>query len=575
MLSNDWQTSPRKYNVIIDRDVRIPVAGGITLDSDIFRPDEDGRFPAILAIHPYNKADQSLEIMPVAFAGDRGSIEAGDFNFYVRRGYAFVVANLRGTQASDGYFGNLDPDRQTIQDIVEAIEWIARQPWCNGNVGMFGVSYFAVVQKRVAVLRPPHLKTIFAPYGWSDGYRDLYYRGGILAHGFLNYWLPRYSPEFRVKNSLRESWGDEKYEQAIAAALKDRDVTSIPGFKQALLHPDEGCHPLLCEIILNPLLNEYYRERAVDFSADLTLPAYFGGDWKGYAFHLAGDVRAFEKWKGPKKLTIGPGIYLDRPLYQYAYESLRWFDHWLKGINTGIMDEDPVQLFIHNTGQWKSAKTWPVPGTQWTPFYLHSRGLLSEHEFWPNEGFSTFEDSAYHRGGLEFKTPTMVESTEICGPIVLNLYGSTTDTDVFWFASLWDVKPDGEEELLTRGWLRGVQRKLDSDASRPWQPVHLHTERNPLEPNRIYDFNIEIRPYGILLQPGHSLKLKISCADDEPPKTFIESIGGGQIRRQRASHVTVYHNAQYPSHLLLPITSGNRLGTFISGGKLEPFRMPK
>lgn len=152
MFSTDWQTSPRNYGVTIERDVRIPVARGITLDSDIFRPDEGGRFPAILAIHPYNKADQSLEIMPVAFSGERGSIEAGDFNFYVRRGYAFVIANLRGTQGSDGYFGNLDPDHQTIQDIYEAIEWIAHQPWCDGNVGMFGISYFSVVQKRVAPL---------------------------------------------------------------------------------------------------------------------------------------------------------------------------------------------------------------------------------------------------------------------------------------------------------------------------------------------------------------------------------------------------------------------------------------
>jgi len=132
----------------------------------------------------------------------------------------------------------------------------------------------------------------------------------------------------------------------------------------------------------------------------------------------------------------------------------------------------------------------------------------------PNEGSSTFEDSPYHRASIEFKTPSMVESTEICGPIVLNLYGSTTDLDVFWFVSLWDVKADGEEELLTRGWLRGSQRRLDPDATSPWQPVHLHRERIPLESNEIYDFNIEIRPYGILLEPGHCLDLDIEFIQD-------------------------------------------------------------
>jgi putative CocE/NonD family hydrolase len=168
----------------------------------------------------------------------------------------------------------------------------------------------------------------------------------------------------------------------------------------------------------------------------------------------------------------------------------------------------------------------------------------------------------------------MVESTEICGPIVLNLYGSSTDTDILWFVTLYDVDADGQEELLTRGWLRGSQRRLDPDATRPWQPVHLHTGREPLEPDKIYEFNIEVRPYCVLLQPGHQLKLIIKCADDEIPKTFIENIGQGQIRRQRASNITVYHNADYPSHLLLPVTRGNRIGTFISGGKLPPFKMP-
>src|SRR3974377_1695164 len=116
MFSTDWQTSPRKYGVTVERNVRITVAGGITLHSDLFRPAESGRFPAILAIHPYYKAEQSMEIMPVAFSGERALIEAGDFNFYARRGYAFIIANLRGTQASDGYFGNLDPDPQTVRD---------------------------------------------------------------------------------------------------------------------------------------------------------------------------------------------------------------------------------------------------------------------------------------------------------------------------------------------------------------------------------------------------------------------------------------------------------------------------
>lgn len=575
MFSLDWSTSSRRYDIIVERDIRIPVRDGITLDSDIFRPKAEERFPAILTISPYSKRDQSIELIPVSFSGERASIEAGDFNFFSRRGYVFIIANLRGSHASDGFFGNIDPDPETIRDIYDVIEWIAHQPWCNGNVGMFGISYFSVVQKRVAVLKPPHLKAIFAPYGWTDSYRDLYFRGGIMGHGFLNYWMRRYGPRFRIKNKLRQLWGDDKYEKEILRAKEDIDIISIPGLRDALNNPDQGPNSLICEIILNQLFNEYYKERVVDFFGDTTTPAYFGGDWKGYAFHLSGDIRAFENWKGPKKLTIGPGIYLDRPFYQYAYEALRWFDYWLKGIDTGIMKEPSVSLFIHNTGEWKFSDRWPMSETKWTPFYLHSGGLLSEHEFWPSDSSSTFIDSPFHRGGIEFLTPRMVENTEICGPIVLNLYGSTTDDDIFWFVSLWDIKPDGEEELLTRGWLRGSQRKLSPELSKPWQPYHLHTERDLLVPGKIYEFNIEIRPYGIMLLSGYRLKLKIKCADDEEAKNFIEFIGQGQIWRQKTSHVTVYHNKDYPSHLLLPITKGNKIGTFISGGMLSPFSLPK
>src|SRR5262245_33470531 len=186
--------------------------------------------------------------------------------------------------------------------------------------------------------------------------------------------------------------------------------------------------------------------------------------------------------KGPKTMTIGPPIYLHRPLYQYAYESLRWFDHWLKRIDTGMLDEPPIHLFIEGTGRWKTAETWLLPETRWTPFYLHFNGLLSEHEYWPNEGLTTYEDSPFRRGEVQFWTPKMVEATELCGPVVLNLYGSTTDSDVLWFVSILHRDAAGKERLLTRGWLRGSQRALDEARSKPWRPYHKHDKREPLKP---------------------------------------------------------------------------------------------
>ena len=341
-----------------------------------------------------------------------------------------------------------------------------------------------------------------------------------------------------------------------------------------LKNPAAGRNAFIAAFLLNSPDGDFFRELSIDTNSQSEVPAYFGSCWGVYGLHLPGDIRSWETWKGPKKLTIGPPVYLDRPLYQYQYESLRWFDYWLKGVDTEIVDEQPIQLFIEGAGEWKSADQWPLPETKWTPFFLHADGLLSEHEFWPNEGASIFEDSRYHHGELKFQTPPLRENTEICGAIVLNLYASTTDTEALWFISLWDIEAQGDERLLTRGWLRGSQRQTDPARSKPWQPYHVHTKRQPLTPNQTYEFNIEVRPYGILFEAGHRIGLKIKCADDEPPPHALHAVGSGHIWRPSSSRLTVHHNAENPFHLLLPITRGNRIGAFISGGKLPPLALP-
>ncbi len=571
MFTTTWSTSTRTFNIKIERNVDIPVGNGISMKADIFRPDAEGQFPVILAASPYSKEIQTMPMMPVGFSYARGWMESGDPNFYVRRGYVMVIATIRGSRGSGGTFGNIEPDPDTVKDLAQAIQWLGHQSWSSGKVGMNGVSYFSIVAKRVAMLEPPCLAALFSPYGFTDGYRDVLYRGGILAAEFMEYWLKRQAPFFNIENTLRKSWGEEKYNAAIHTALRDPEITASPVLTHALRNPDVGGNPVLLEILLNPLFNDYWRDRVVDFDKGCSVPAYLGGDWGMFGLHLPGDLRAWAHWKGPKRLTLGPPIYLDRPCYQYAYESLRWFDHWLKGIDTGMMDEPPVQVFIEGTGQWRTSHEWPLPETRWTPFYLHRGGLLSEHEFWPNEGWSNYEDSAFARHGLEFWSPPMVEVTELCGPSVLNLWGSTTDTDVLWFVSLLHQDAQGNERVLTRGWLRGSQRKLDASRSKPWQPVHQHDERQPLLPNEIYEFNIEIQSIGIELKPGERIGLRIKGADNEVPVTINEDIGSGAVSRPMVSIVSVHHNDDCPSHLLLPVTRGNRVGTFISGGKLPSF----
>jgi putative CocE/NonD family hydrolase len=173
------QLSKRQYDIIVERNVAIPISDGINIDSDVFRPKSDNKFPALLSIAPYSKELQTTRVWPrgmstsmVHGSGD-GVIEAGPMEFFVRRGYVHIVASTRGTGRSGGAYKFID--RREIRDIYEIVEWAAKQPWCNGNVGMLGTSYYAWSQQQAAALQPPHLKAICPFYAATDQYRDAWY----------------------------------------------------------------------------------------------------------------------------------------------------------------------------------------------------------------------------------------------------------------------------------------------------------------------------------------------------------------------------------------------------------------
>jgi predicted acyl esterase len=566
MIAEKWSTSERKYGVIVERDVPIPMSDGVNIDCDVFRPADKGKFPAILGVQCYDKRSQTEPMFPRGMNWKNGGFEAGDPNFYVRRGYAQIVISVRGTGRSGGEYTNYGA--REVKDTCEVIDWIANQPWCDGNVGMSGVSYYAVAQQQAAAFNPAHLKCIFALFGYTDFYRDKFYHGGILAHNFMRSWTGSID-NCRAGSWSKERMREEKYREAIARALEDKDIAAVPYLVEALRNPDRGGNSLLVDILINPFDGPYYHERNAHYENDIKVPSYLGGDWSMYGLHMNGAFRSWDNIRSaPKKLIMGPPIYLDRPVYQYQYESLRWFDQWLKGRETGIMDEPPVRVFVMGAEDWKSAETWPIPGTKWTPFYLHCNHLLSEHEFWPGDGVDMFEDNKATRGSVKYFSPPMVEYTEVVGPITLNLYASTTGDEVLWFVTLWDLAPSGEEKLLTRGWLRGSHRTVDPSRSKPWKPFHPHLTRAPLNPGEIYEFNIEVMPTANLFKPGRRIGLKISSVDDETPKNMLENVGVGHLWRQTPSMVTIWHDADHPSHLLLPVTRGNIIGTYMSGGNL-------
>lgn len=562
MFALDWQLSPREHAVTIERNIKVEMSDGVRISVDLFRPASTGRFPAIVGVHAYDQAMQSAPSIPKAITLPNAQAEAGDPNFYVRRGYVHVIVNARGTGQSEGVYAHYSP--REVDDVVEVIAWLAEQPWCTGDVGMFGASYFSVCAKQVAARNPPALKAVFGLYGYNDFYRDKFYHGGILAAGFLTSWAGHLDGS-RIKGWSRDALGEDEYQRRLAELRADHDLMAIPALAKAITTPEEGGHPLIIDVLINSHDGPYWAERNPRLE-DIEVPIMIGASWDMYMLHLPGEFRAWEKVPAPKKLIVGPPMYLDRPIYQYALESLRWFDHWLKGNDTGYLDEPAVNLYMMGSGgDWKQGHSWPLPETVWQPFYLHFKGLLSEHEHWPHEGGTSYEDNRYNeRGGILFTSPAMVEETEVVGPLTATIYASSTQPELLLFLTLWDIAPNGDRRLLTRGWLRGSMRQCDESRSRPWLWHHDFTQPSELADGVPHRFDINLVPTANVFKQGHRIALGVSSSDTDRSDSFFARLGKGHVVQQRPSWVTIHHDAEHPSALFVPVVKGNRIGTFIS-----------
>ncbi len=563
MFGPSWRTSPRAYGVVVERDIAIPVGDGIDLVGDLWRPDTDETVPVVAGFHPYNNEFQTAPLTPEGFSLQRGWMEAGDPTFFARRGYAHAVVNVRGTGKSGGVFQAMGP--QESLDVAAAVTHLARQPWSSGAVGLFGVSYFSWLHLQVAMHGPEGLAAVFAPYGATDFYRDFLHHGGILSYRFLLGWKDKLDG-VRYESWTLRHFGEERFHQLVDEAQADEEIAAVPGLV-ACLRATRGADALVGDVVLNGLDNEFWAERRLDYR-QTAVPAYLGACWGLDGLHLPAAFRSFQRWQGPRRLVVGPDVYLDRPLYQLQYEALRWFDHFLKGNDTGLLDEPPVQLFVGRTGRWKQTTDWPLPETRFTPFYLHAGGVLSEREPGPIDSGTSYEDSPFGRGSVRFATPPLVEETELLGPAVLELHCSSTDVEALLIATLHAVDAEGEERELARAWLRATHRRT-GPGSTPWSPHHPHDRADALTPGEVVRCDLGFCGVSARLLPGERLALRLTSSDEEqPPPDPLRVTSMGHVARQSVSVVTVHHGPTFPTALVLPVTDGNVLGTFLSGGVL-------
>jgi putative CocE/NonD family hydrolase len=553
----------------ITKNVQIPMRDSVHIAADIYQPDTDKKVPALLALSPYGKELQvlSLTLPPQARPSVlwNGAIEAGDIRAVVGHGYGHVIADVRGTGGSEGEMcGNYDTGGHGEgKDVYDLVEWIAQQPWCDGNIGMIGISYFATVQVMGAAENPPHLKAIFVNGGHFDLY-ELCYHGGIM-------WLmPRASREGRggdsgvaVRNVTGKSqkiYSPGEVRRRIEERLNDPDLKHWPDLVHVLKYPDR--HELWMDFLLNPLDGPFWQDgQAINEAHKVRIPAYFQVKW-GRGWTVDGTIECFKKVGGIKKLDLQPLPPMqERPFHENHDEMFRWYDHWLKGIDTGILDEPPINMFIEGARVWRGEKEWPLTRTQWTEYYLRPRHRLdttpeplsAEHAA-PDGFYQAPFTVTSEVPSVKWTSTPLLHDTEMTGPGALYVHVAIDTDDTNLIAKLYDVDPQGHRQVITSGYLKASHRELDVAKSKPWKPHHAHTRAQPVRPGEIIEYAIKLYSFSIVFKAGHRIQLELACneplseahAQLLPPDSYHLPSG-------RATAHKVYRDAAHPSRLLLPV----------------------
>lgn len=529
-----------KYKVKIISNVRVPMRDGVELALKITRPDAEGKFPCIMEYNPYRRikkplADYHDEYPPV-------------IPYLAERGYIVVQFDVRGTGNSGGISQDIYSDDER-KDGYEMVEWIAAQPWSNGNVGMLGKSYSAVVQWQVAVQNPPHLKAIIVRSANDDVYTEWTNPGGA----FRPYMFDLYGPLMTASNFappeidiVGEKWSD---------IWKQRLEHNKPWSIGYIEHQTDG---------------PYWRARSLRPGYDrVKCPVFVIDGWSDW--YSTSLLRAFANLKVPKKVLIGPwGHYyaeeklaLPAPRIDTRREYLRWFDQWLKGIDTGIMNEPPVTLFVReykepapfyleDAGFWRNEKEWPPARAQYTPMYFQNYGTLSPKTYrFANDEPATYQynpavgiaaglhgygpwarpldqriDEAY---SLNYTTAPLTSPMEVTGDPAAVLHVSSTAEGPYFHVTLSDVAPDGTSKKVTDGGLLGSHRSS-------------HAKPEPMKPEEVYELKVELKYVAYRFAPGHRVRVSISSADFQ-----------NAWPAAKAAMNAVHRSDRYLSRIMLPV----------------------
>ena len=521
-------TEETRDGMRIHWDAPIVMDDGLTLRADIYLPLQEGQYPVILTYGPYGKGLAFQESNTVAWehlVKHNPEVLEGSSNLYqawelvdpekwVPEGYALVRVDSRGTGRSPGFVDPWSP-RET-QDLYACIEWSGTQPWCNGKVGLNGISYYAMNAWQVATLSPPHLSAICAWEGSSDYYREATYHGGIMS-GFLTNWFPR------AVHRSQYGCGERGSRSKVTGELVcGPEILSEDELQKNRIDYEAW-------ILAHPLVDDEHRSRTPDLSL-IKVPVLSAANWGGQGLHTRGNFEGFmgaaskDKW-----LEAHGGAHWESFYTDYGIKlQKKFFGHFLKGEQTGWSEQPRVLLQVRHVDHFaeRHEAEWPLARTQWTRFYLHPESGQMSKMVPSLEGAKTLSYEA-QGDGVMFLTPPLKGPMEITGPSALKLKLSSTTSDADVFAVLRVFTPDGREITfqgsndprtpIGLGWLRASHRKLDPQKSLPYRPLHTHDEVQPLTPGVPVDLDVEIWPTSIVVPAGYRVGLSLRGCDYQNP----------------------------------------------------------
>ena len=572
---------------MIQTDVPARMRDGTTLMSNVYRPADGGPYPVLLARMPYGKdlPFDSTYLDPVRA---------------VRRGYIVAIQDVRGRYASEGKF---TPFVREFEDGYDSVEWAAKLPGSSGSVGMIGLSYLGKAQWHAAVMQPPSLKSMAPGQTWGNHLNGAQMRGGARELGLIQYWA---QGALALGILFRKYRGEpQKIGEKLPELVGSIDTLLAGGGYDALpltqLPDPDDLTPFVRGGFARGADDESWEYLNIDGRYDrVEAPTFHIGSW--YDCFIGETLRQYEVMKErakaagtrPPRLLVGPwthaefgstvgdldfGIGSSGAFLNYSGDlteaHLRWFDATLKGDERSLEEKPPVEVFVMGENRWRGYEEWPVPGAYEERWHLRGGRRLAreapepgepdEYDYDPRDPVPTVGGAVLmapiHRPGardqreieerpdvLVYTSETLREDYTVLGPIHATVFAATSAPDTDFVVRLVDVYPDGRAIGVADGVIRASAREAF-----PAPGVTRPAGAKPVEPGRVYQYNVDLWATGITFRAGHRIRVHVtsSCFPrwDRNPNTGE----GPDSARTEVARQRIFHDPERPSHVTLTV----------------------